>query len=110
MLIFTVNGGTCSGTRTDRPVSAMASTFVNARQPTFGDYRCGEGGEEGTRPCSIQFRAVNGAARLARESEDLEGVAVRSMAFDRLGAVVSPTYGGSQDPYPGGGLVHRQRA
>src|SRR5450631_3570748 len=32
------------------------------------------------------------------------------VALDRLGSVVSPTYGGSQDPYPGGGPFCRQRA
>jgi len=91
-------------------ILAMGSTFVNARQPTLGDYRCGERREEGTGPCSTEFGAVRIAAHLAEKSEDLEGVAVRPMAFDRLGAVVSPTYGGSQDPYPGGGLVRRALA
>jgi len=91
-------------------ISAMGSTFVNAGQPTSGDHRCGEGGEEGTGPCSMEFGAVRGAAHLAEKSEDLERVAVWPMAFDRLGAVVAPTYGGSQDPYPGGGRFCRQRA
>ncbi len=88
----------------------MDSTFVNAGKPTSGDHRCGEGGEEGSGPCSMEFGADRGAVHLAEKSEDLEGLAVWPVAFDRLGAVVSPTYGGSQDPYPGGGLVRRQRA
>src|SRR5450631_183389 len=32
------------------------------------------------------------------------------VALDRLGSVVSPTYCGSQDPYPGGGRFCRQNA
>src|SRR5664280_1166570 len=94
---------------TSRP-QAVSSAFVTAGQPTSGDHRCGEGGEEGSGPCSMEFGGVRGVAHLARESEDLERVAVWSVAFDRLGAVVAPTDGGSQDPHPGGGFFCRQSA
>src|ERR1019366_4413448 len=112
MLIFAVDEdsvGPGPTSRTSRP-QAVSSAFVTAGQPTSGDHRCGEGGEEGSGPCSMEFGGVRGVAHLARESEDLERVAVWSVAFDRLGAVVAPTDGGSQDPHPGGGLFCRQRA
>jgi hypothetical protein len=67
----------------------MSSAFVDAGQPASGGYRGAERGEDGAGSCPIQHRCLNGAAHWARESEDLEGVTVRSMAFDRFGAVVS---------------------
>lgn len=51
-----------------------------------------------------------GVADRGREGEELEGVAMRSVAFERFGTVVSPTQRGSQDPYSGGGLPRRKRA
>ena len=89
---------------------ARASTFVDAGEPASGDYRRCEGGEDGARPFSVQFRSFNGAAHLARESENFERVTVWPMALDRLRAVVPPAHGGPEDPHPGGRLVRRQRA
>src|SRR5665213_2595085 len=112
MLIFTVDEGSVGPGPTSgssRP-QAVSSAFVNAGQPTSGDHRCGEGGEEGSGSCSMEFGAVRGVAHLTGEGEDLERVAVRSVALDRFGAVVSPADGGSQDSHPGGGLARRQRA
>jgi hypothetical protein len=85
----------------------MGSTFVYAGQPTSGDHRCGEGGEEGAGTCSMELGAIRVAAHFAEQGEDFERVTVWPMAFDRLGAVVSPADGGSQDPHPSSGRSPR---
>jgi hypothetical protein len=82
-------------------------TLVDAGQSAAGDRRWREGEEEDAGSGSFQLRSLNGAVRFPGQGEDLEGVAVWSVAFDGFGAVVSAADRGSQDLYASGGLVRR---